>query len=128
MMRRMSIENTPEENRVKELLKQSNDELERSKKILQDLANEVTAMTDIVQPALEKQIGALRSARMSTVNEIRESLSSLREIRKFFIEDDYEVEMNRLERFVKLCRELQELKAAGVFDAVCDAALRLAVK
>jgi len=112
---------------VEKLLKQTNDEVRESKKILEELANEVTALADVVQPALDRQIKALRSARMTTVSEIRESLAALREIRKFFIESDYEVEMQRLERFVNLCREIQRLKAEGVFDAVCDSALKLAV-
>lgn len=114
-------------NEVDKMIEQTNMQMEQSKRILQDLANEVSALADIVQPALEKQIGALRSARMTTVNEIKESLTALRDIRKFFLEDDYEAEMQRLERFVKVCRELQELKAAGVLDAVSDTVLKLAV-
>ena len=114
-------------NPVDKMLETTNKEMETAKRVLQELANEVTALADIVQPALEKQIASLRSARMATVNEIQ-SLTAMRDIRKFFLEADYAVEMERLERFVRLCRDLQELKASGVFDAVCDTALRLAIK
>lgn len=112
---------------VDKILNDTNHEIEQSKKILQDLANEVMSLADVVQPALEKQIAALRSARMATVSEIRESLSALRDIRKFFIESDYETEMERLERFVKVCRELQSLKRDGTLDSLVDTILRLSI-
>lgn len=113
---------------IDKMLEQTNREIEQSKKVLQDLANEVTTLADIVQPALEKQIGALRSARMATVNEIRESLGALREIRKFFLEDDYAREMERLKEFTEVCQALQSLKQAGVLDAVAEIALKMAIK
>ena len=62
---------------------------------------------------------------MTVVNEIRESLSALRDIRKFFLDPEHEKEMVRLEQFVALCRELQALKQSGVLDAVSDTIIRL---
>lgn len=111
-----------------DLLKSTNDEVEGSKKILQTLSNEIGALSDFIQPQLMKHVSDLRSARMSVTTEINESLKALREIRKFFIEDDYKVEMERLQRFVDVCKELKALKESGVLDAVCDSAIRLAVK
>ena len=113
---------------IDKMLEQTNREIEQSKKLLQELANEVVTLADIVQPALDKQIQALRSARMSTVLEIRESLSALRDIRKFFLEEDYEREMGRLERFVGVCRELQKLKREGVLDSVAETAIRMGLQ
>lgn len=111
-----------------QLLKDTNTEVLESKKILQDLANEIRALSDVVNPSLMEQIKNIRQARMTVVSEIRESLSALREIRAFFLESNYETEMQRLERFVRLCREIQALKSEGVFDAVCDTAIRMALK
>jgi len=116
----------PEE--IEKLLKQTTEDVREAKKTLEELANEVAALADIVGPALEKQIQALRSARMTTVTEIQQALGSLREIRKFFLEEDFNKEMQRLEQFVKLCREIKELKDLGLFDAVADTLLKLAVR
>lgn len=115
-------------NEVDKMILSSKESIEASKKTLQDLANEVSNLADIIQPALEKQIMAIRSARMATVNEIRESLLALREIRKFFLEDDYQKEMDRLAAFVALCKEVQTLKTDGTFDAVAETMIHLAVK
>jgi hypothetical protein len=82
-------------------------------------------LADIVQPSLMKQAQDLRSARMTVVSEVQQALGAMRDVRKFFLESDYETEMARLERFVKVCRELQALKDDGVLDAVCDSSLRL---
>ncbi len=112
---------------IEKMLAETNKEMENSKRILQELANEVAALTDIVQPALEKQIAALRSARMATVNEIKESLVALREIRKFFMESDHMVECGRLAEFVGVCERLRDLKSQGVLDAVADTIINLGV-
>jgi hypothetical protein len=104
-----------------------NAEVRASKEILQQLKNEVDAVYEVVGPSLMRQAQELRAARMTAVSEVRDSLAALRDVRRFFLESDYETEIARLERFVKVCREIQELKASGVFDAVCDAALKLAV-
>lgn len=113
---------------IDKMLAETNQQMETSKKLLQELANEVTALAEVVQPALEKQIAALRSARMATVNEIQQTLVALRDIRKFFLEDDYQKELERLRDFVELCQLLKELKEAGVLDAVADTMIRLAIK
>jgi len=110
------------------MLKAVNAEIAESKKIMQQLHDEVRAIGDIVGPQLLKQIEALRAARMAAVTEVQKSLSALRDVRNFFLESTYEVEITRLERLVRLCREVQALKQAGVFDAICESALNLAVK
>lgn len=111
-----------------ELLKATNSEVQESKKILESLANDVRALADVIGPALLQQVKALRDSRMAVVREVHETLTAMRDIRSFFLESAYETEMQRLERFVTVCREIQALKENGVFDAVCDSALRLAVR
>ena len=91
------------------------------------ISKEITETYEVVAPELLKQIGELRSMRMSIVTELRESLGAMRDARKFFLESDYQVEVDRLEILVRLCREIQQLKQDGTFDAVCDSALKLAV-
>lgn len=87
---------------------------------LMEAANEVN-------DGLLAHVQALRSSRMACTSEIQQSLGALRDIRKFFIESDYAVEMERLERFVKTCEALRDLKADGTLDVVTDIALKLAL-
>jgi hypothetical protein len=110
------------------LIALATDEARDAKDVLQTLMNEVHALQDVVTPALVELVRDVRSSRMTVVSEIRDTLVALRDLRKFFLESDYTVEVERLERFVKLCRDLQEMKASGVFDAVCDSALNLAIQ
>lgn len=102
--------------------------LDGSTAVLRNLVNEVTSMTNLIEPALLDSIKRARANRMALVQELRASLEQMREVRSFFLDSNYEKEMDRLERFTRLCREMLELKAAGIFDAVCDSAIRLAIK
>lgn len=110
-----------------ELVSIVNEEARESKQILEDLANQISKLQAIVQPALVEHAQGIRAARMTVVSEVQQALTAMRDVRKFFLESDYEEEMVRLERFVRVCRELQALKEAGVLDAVCDSSLRLLV-
>lgn len=112
----------------KDLLAALNDEVRESRTILEDLANQVIAVNEAVEPALIGHIKRIREARMTAISEIHQSLAALKEVRKFFFESDYGVEMARLKEFVALCKELQELKKTGILDAVSDIAIRLAIK
>ena len=110
------------------LLKKINSELEESKKVLETLANEIAAISDIIQPKLIEHIRKIRDSRMAVVSEVQTSLTQLRDLRKFFLESDYGQEMDRLERFVRICQQLKDLKESGVLDAVADISIRLAMK
>lgn len=94
---------------------------------LATLATEVRALSDTIEPALLAYIRRLRTARMTAASEMAECLKILREVRQFFLEKDYEVEMQRLARFVGLADDFARLRAAGVLPALADCALRLAV-
>jgi hypothetical protein len=113
---------------INEELRQVNDEVVISAKVLKELAADVRGLRDKIEPELLEHVRALRQARMTVVQEMRDTLSILGDVRKFFIEDDYKTEMERLERFVAVCERLRGLKQDGTLDAVCDSALRLAMK
>ena len=113
---------------TKAMLEAANAEVEESRKVLDDLVERVRDLRKELDPELAGAIVQLREQRMAVVREVRDSLTALRDLRAFFLEDAYELEVTRLERFVRLCREIQALKAEGVFDAVVDSALRLAVR
>lgn len=110
------------------MLEATNMQLTEAKATMQSLVNELKGSAEVIGPALMKHVQECRAARMTVTTEVRDSLAALRDLRKFFLESDYEVEMTRLDRFVSLCRELQALKQAGVLDAVVDIAIRLATQ
>lgn len=95
---------------------------------LLELRDEATRVADELIPGMLKLVRELRDARMAAVSEIAQSLAALRDIRKFFLEDAYAEEVDRMERFVVLCREVQRLKQDGIFDAMADTAIRLSLK
>ena len=111
-----------------EELKMINDEVDNSKKILQQSYNEIVAINNELRPILKEEIDIIRSARMTAVSEISQTLIALKDIRKFFLESDYEKEMLRLSEFVSLCKEMKKLKDEGILDALCDSVLKLSIK
>lgn len=67
----------------------------------------------------------LRSKRYAIASEVARSLRELRDLRKFFLEDEYQVEQQRLAGFVELCERIANLQRDGSLNAVADAMLRL---
>lgn len=111
-----------------ELIRNAVTEAGQAKRELGDLLNQVRAVADVVIPLLEKQAKEVRSARMSVVGEVHELMKPLKDIRKFFLDSDYQFEMDRLERFIRVCKDLKDLKESGILDAVSDVAIRLACR
>jgi len=113
---------------VNEELKMANEQVEESKQVLQGLYNDVRALNELVSPLIRSQILELRNARMSVVSEVQTMLVMMKDIRKFFLESDYKEEVERLGKFVALCKELEELKSSGIMDAVSDVMIKLSLK
>lgn len=105
-----------------------NEEVLSSKKALGEVYNDIRSLYEQVEPEITKQVQTLRSSRMTMVTEIQSMLVMLRDIRKFFLESDYDKEKKRLEEFIGLCRELEEMKKSGTLDLISDVILKLATK
>jgi len=103
-------------------------EVTESRRVLSELARDVQAIADMIEPALLNHIRRLRDARMTVVREIADCLKSLQDIREFFLAKDYTLEMERLARFVEMGREFDRLRTTGVLDALTNCALRLATE
>lgn len=108
-------------------LKEITNEVRESKKVLQDLHNEVRSIYDIVAPQLKDMIHDIRSLRTSLTMELNKALLDMKEIRKFFLESEYKEEMARIERFVQINEKLRGLIDDGTMDAITDVMLKLAV-
>ncbi len=109
-------------------IQQLTQQFAQAKQELRDMVHEIAKLNQIIAPALELQIKNIREHRFAATSETKQILGELRDIRKFFLESDYQKEMERLRLFVDLCRELKALKADGTLDAICDSALHLAIK
>jgi len=77
--------------------------------------------------ALNSAIADARNKRFALDAEMRNMLSSLGDIRKFFLDDRHEEEVRRLNEFVCLCERLKSLKDEGFLDRIADTILSLSV-
>jgi hypothetical protein len=68
----------------------------------------------------------LRMFRMALDSETRQVLSTLREVRNFFLEENHDSEIQKLREFVEVIERLQALKQSGVLDLLIDSMLKLA--
>lgn len=73
-----------------------------------------------------ERLREIRTHRMAMDTETRQLMASLREVRSFFLEKDYQMEIERLRDFVSVCERLQKLKESGFLDTVADTMLKLA--
>lgn len=114
--------------RTKHELKQINNEVTESLSILQKIHNDVLTARHQLEPELLEMTRSIRNTRMNTTIELNKALSSLREVRKFFLESDYKIEIQRMEAFVSLCDKINNLIKDGTVNAVCDVMIKLATK
>lgn len=77
---------------------------------------------------LPDAIKRVRDWRMTIDREKSLSVQSLRELRQFFLESDYEKEMARLSEFVRMCERMKALSDDGTLEKVSDVMLKLATK
>ena len=74
---------------------------------------------------LPKNTEKLRQWRMMVEREKELSMNALRDLRKFFLEKDHEIEMQRLSEFVRMAERLAALSKDGTLDAVASIMLKL---
>lgn len=108
-------------------LKAVNNEIAKSIEVLKEGFNDVVRTRELLEPQLLGMVQKIRDVRMNVSIELSKSLSTMRDVRKFFIEAEYKEEMERLERFVSLGERMKALIADGTMDAICDVSLKLAV-
>lgn len=73
----------------------------------------------------DKRLKDLRMARMAFEVETKVLMSGLRDVRKFFLEENHDAEVAKLKEFVDLCERLQKLQQSGFLNTVADTILKL---
>lgn len=105
---------------------------------LLEKAREVTAAIDYLttelrgpwaefQDYIKLALSTVREQRIALGSETRLLMSSLKDVRQFFLEPTYETEINRLHEFVDVCERLKALKDSGFLDTIADTILKLEV-
>ena len=123
LINELQIAQTMEVNKT--LLDEINKEVEISRNILQEMSNDCLAIQEFLEPQLTTAIKRLRETRMTIKTEFSQTLNAMKDVRKFFLDKEYEKEMDRLERFVNIVSQFRELSADGTLDAVSDTILKL---
>ena len=75
---------------------------------------------------LPKNTEKIRQWRMMVEREKDLSLKALKDLRQFFLDKDYETEMQRLSEFVRMAERLAALAKDGTLDAVSSVMLKMA--
>lgn len=73
----------------------------------------------------DQRLRELRMARMAFEVETKVLMASLKDIRQFFLDKNYEDEMKRMKDFVAVCYQMQELKKSGFVDTIADTLIKL---
>jgi len=105
-----------------------NEEVEKSKELLQNLHNQISISYDLLQPKLISVVKDIRQNRMTVTTELGKSLKILKDVREFFMDSDYKHEIERLKEFTALALELKKLIDNGTMDVISDVMLKLAIK
>ena len=113
---------------VVQLLKVTNDELKTARDEMQKMCNQIVAMHHKTVGPLMDHIDDIRRKRQTLDNETHQMLKALGEVREFFIESKYEIEITRLKDFIVCLEKLQRFKQDGTLDAFADTIIHLAVK
>lgn len=74
----------------------------------------------------QERVKQLRGYRMTIGEEIHKMMADFGEVRKFFLDNDYKAEVERLKEYVDLMERLQRLKQSGFLDQMTDTMLKLA--
>ena len=99
---------------------------EDARKIVAELVHGLGADMEKFKHDTRMYLEDIRQTRFAVVTETSQMTGQLKEVRQFFIGQDYKEQVTRLREFVELCERLQKLKECGFLDAVADTMLRLA--
>ena len=96
-----------------------------AKEALSEACEGIGRNVEALKPLKKEMIDELRGLRMTTTTEVAAILKPMEDLRKFFLGDDHQKEVDRLKEFVELCERLETLKKSGFLDTVADTLLKL---
>jgi hypothetical protein len=91
-------------------------ELDAAREVVRTLANDLADVADVIEPVLQSHVKRLREVRMTTMAELREITAGVRELKTVMTSKDTEQMLTQAERFLRVCREIEEFRASGFLD------------
>ena len=110
---------------VKSAIEEIHEDIEKSIDVLQQSYNELLKTHGLIAPQIIKMSKELREKRLALTTEIKSSISLMRDIRKFFLEKDHKIEIERIEEFLNVCERVKALIEDGTMDTITETILRL---
>lgn len=101
-----------------EAIKTTHRELEAARVVVRELSNELADVIEVIEPALATHTARLRQARMASLEEMRLITAGLKELRMALVANETDVALKRAERFVVVCRDLDEFRRTGLLQAL----------
>ena len=98
-----------------------------ARKIIEELCQGIGGEMENFESNTRRHIDTIRGKRMTMVAETAQMVTSLKEVRQFFLGADYKDEIERLSHFIDLCERLYKLKESGFLDTIADTMLSLSV-
>lgn len=102
---------------LNQAIERTRGELNQAREVVRNLANELADVIEVVEPALTAHSTRLRQVRMSSINEMREISGQLKTLTDLLLAEKTERMLKQAERFLVVCRELEEFRAVGFLDA-----------
>lgn len=94
--------------------------------VLEENCSQLGATLEDFQARTKLALDTIRQTRFAFVTETTAIMGPLKEVRQFFLGQDWQSQIQRLESFCDLCERLQRLKESGFLDAVADTMIKLA--
>jgi len=96
-------------------------ELDAAREVVRGLANDLADVADVVGPVLDDYSKNLRSRRMALVDECRLISVAIRQVHDAAMAPTMMAALERVERLVKACGELERFRRDGALDAYLKA-------
>lgn len=93
-------------------------EMEETKTLFPALIEQIRALAKLANAEISDAGLRVRESYVSSIGEIHHTLPLLSEVRQFFPESNYSVELRATERVLELCAQLKRLQEHGMFDAI----------
>jgi negative regulator of replication initiation len=98
-------------------IRATKEEIDGARNVVHALANELADVIEVIEPALVEHTRRLRQARMMSLEEMRQVTTAVREMRDLLLSKQTDEMLIRAERFLAVCRELEEFRMCGFLDA-----------
>lgn len=111
----------PDEQEIVKSIHEATKELDEARDVVRNLANDLAEVADVIEPILTEQSQRIRRARMQVIDECRQTAVALKEFRDILQSNAMLSAIERAERLISACKELEEFRACGFLDAFLEA-------